>query len=145
MADEPIGQNQVAIRLTDGQTNIGQQCSYYESDGVTAMTYTYSGNRVILTPSAATVTADTIYIEYSNVRYIWGGWSLQTTYDVNINNLQTDISIDRIELPNGSTLKIHDARIAGIDTTPTSGSDNPITSGGVYDVLGDIATILASI
>ena len=36
-----------------------------------------------------------------------------------------------------------------IDTAPTSGSDNMVTSGGVYDAidtaLGDIETILASI
>lgn len=31
------------------------------------------------------------------------------------------------------------------DTTPTSGSSNPITSGAVYDALGDIETLLASI
>ena len=31
------------------------------------------------------------------------------------------------------------------DTTPTSGSSNPITSGAVYDALGDIETLLAQI
>ena len=33
----------------------------------------------------------------------------------------------------------------GVDTVVTEDSDNLITSGGVYNVLGDIATILASI
>ena len=32
-----------------------------------------------------------------------------------------------------------------VDTAPTQGSTNPITSGAVYDVLGDIETLLANI
>lgn len=31
------------------------------------------------------------------------------------------------------------------DTTPTQGSTNPVTSGGIYDVIGDIETLLAAI
>ena len=33
----------------------------------------------------------------------------------------------------------------GVDTTPTSGSTNLITSGGVYTVIGDINTVLESV
>ena len=35
-----------------------------------------------------------------------------------------------------------DAAYRGVDTTPTSGSTNLITSGGVYTVIGDINAIL---
>ena len=31
------------------------------------------------------------------------------------------------------------------DSTPTSGSSNPVTSGGVYAVLGDVESLLAAI
>lgn len=31
------------------------------------------------------------------------------------------------------------------DTTPTQGSSNPVTSGGIYNVIGDIETLLAAI
>lgn len=39
--------------------------------------------------------------------------------------------IDKIKLPDNSTQDIHDKRVPGIDSTPTSGSGNLITSGGV--------------
>ena len=38
-----------------------------------------------------------------------------------------------------------DAAYRGVDTTPTSGSTNLITSGGVYTVIGGINTILDNI
>ena len=38
-----------------------------------------------------------------------------------------------------------DAAYRGVDTSPTSGSTNVITSGGVYTVIGDINTILDNI
>ena len=41
--------------------------------------------------------------------------------------------ISKIKLPDNSVVNIKDARITGVDTTPTSGSTNVITSGGVYD------------
>ena len=37
---------------------------------------------------------------------------------------------------------LRDAAYRGIDTTPTSGSTNVVTSGGVYTVIGDINAIL---
>ena len=40
---------------------------------------------------------------------------------------------------------LRDAAYRGIDTTPTSGSTNVITSGGVYTVIGDINAILDNI
>lgn len=39
--------------------------------------------------------------------------------------------IDKIKLPDNSTQDIHDKRVSGIDSTPTSGSGNLVTSGGV--------------
>lgn len=40
-----------------------------------------------------------------------------------------------------------DALVVGtnLDSTPTQGSDNPITSGGVYSVVGDINTVLEGV
>ena len=31
------------------------------------------------------------------------------------------------------------------DTTPTENSTNPVTSGGIYDVIGDIESLLSDI
>ena len=38
-----------------------------------------------------------------------------------------------------------DAAYRGVDTSPTSGSTNVVTSGGVYAAIGDINSILDSI
>lgn len=40
--------------------------------------------------------------------------------------------VNKIQLPDTSTVNIKDYRIPGVDTEPTSGSDNVITSGGIY-------------
>lgn len=40
--------------------------------------------------------------------------------------------VKRIKLPDNSVVNIKDYRIPGVDTVPTSGSGNVITSGGVY-------------
>lgn len=39
--------------------------------------------------------------------------------------------IDKVKFPNGETEDIRDSRISGVDSTPTSGSANLVTSGGV--------------
>ena len=41
--------------------------------------------------------------------------------------------VSKIKLPNNTTVNIKDYRIPGVDTSPTSGSDNIVTSGGVYE------------
>lgn len=43
--------------------------------------------------------------------------------------------VSKIKLPNNQDVNIKDYRISGVDTTPTSGSGNIITSGGVYNSL----------
>ena len=43
--------------------------------------------------------------------------------------------VSKIKLPNNSTYNIKDYRIPGVDTTPTSGSDNVVTSGGVRSAI----------
>ena len=40
--------------------------------------------------------------------------------------------INKIKLPDNSTVNIKDYRISGVDTEPTPDSDNIITSGGIY-------------
>lgn len=44
-------------------------------------------------------------------------------------------SISKVKLPDNTALDIHDVRITGVDTTPTSSSTNVITSGAVYSSL----------
>lgn len=48
--------------------------------------------------------------------------------------------ISKIKLPNNSVVNIKDARITGVDTTPTSGSTNVVTSGGVHASLPSALT-----
>lgn len=50
------------------------------------------------------------------------------------------MAIKRIRLVGNQTEDIHDARIPGVDTTPTSGSSNIITSNAVYNVLSNTYT-----
>lgn len=44
-------------------------------------------------------------------------------------------AINRIKLKNGTYLDLKDSRIPGIDSAPTSGSTNAVTSGGVYTAI----------
>lgn len=41
------------------------------------------------------------------------------------------MAIDKVKLPDNSVEEVRDSRIPGIDSTPTSGSGNLVTSGGV--------------
>ena len=50
-------------------------------------------------------------------------------------------SINKIKLPSGTTYDVNDVRISGVDTTPTSGSSNVVTSGGVYTGLSGKAPL----
>lgn len=45
--------------------------------------------------------------------------------------------VSKIKLPDNTEVNIKDSRISSIDSTPTSGSTNPVTSGGVYDSILD--------
>ena len=45
--------------------------------------------------------------------------------------------INKIKLPSGTEYNIKDYRIPGVDSTPTSGSDNVVTSDGVYNSIKD--------
>ena len=45
------------------------------------------------------------------------------------------MAIKKVKLPDNSVVEIHDSRIPGVDSTPTSGSTNIVTSGGVYSEL----------
>ena len=42
------------------------------------------------------------------------------------------MAIKKVKFPNNSVVEIQDSRITGVDNTPTSGSGNVVTSGGVY-------------
>ena len=43
--------------------------------------------------------------------------------------------VTKIKLPDNSEYNIKDYRIPGVDSTPTSGSNNVVTSGGVYNTI----------
>lgn len=45
--------------------------------------------------------------------------------------------VSKIKLPDNTVVNIKDYRIPGVDTTPTSGSSNVITSGGIYQTIVD--------
>lgn len=42
------------------------------------------------------------------------------------------MAIKKVQLPNNTVVDINDPRISGVDSTPTSGSANVVTSGGIY-------------
>lgn len=48
------------------------------------------------------------------------------------------MAIKKVKFPNNTVVDINDTRIPGVDTTPTSGSTNVVTSSGVYDALQNI-------
>lgn len=50
------------------------------------------------------------------------------------------MAIKKVKLPNNTVVDINDSRIPGVDSTPTSGSTNVVTSGGVKTAL-DEATV----
>lgn len=54
------------------------------------------------------------------------------------------MAISQVELPNNTTEDIHDVRITGVDSTPTSGSTNVVTSGGIYTALQEATQNLVS-
>lgn len=45
------------------------------------------------------------------------------------------MAVKKLKLPDNSTQDIHDARVTGIDSSPTSSSTNLISSGGMYTTL----------
>ena len=45
--------------------------------------------------------------------------------------------VSKIKLPDNSEVTIKDSRIAGVDTTVTSGSSNVVTSGAVYTAISN--------
>ena len=47
--------------------------------------------------------------------------------------------------PLDENIKIPDAYLRAIDDTPTEGSNNPVSSGGVYTAIGNIETALDGI
>ena len=52
------------------------------------------------------------------------------------------MAIRKIKIPGQSqAIELYDARISGIDTSPVNGSGNLITSGAVFNALGEKAKI----
>lgn len=52
--------------------------------------------------------------------------------------------VSKIKLPDQSIVNIKDYRIPGVDITPTSGSSNLITSGGVYQDIEDTSRVVSA-
>lgn len=52
--------------------------------------------------------------------------------------------VTKIKLPDNSELNIKDYRIPGVDSTPTSGSNNVVTSGGIYTAIVDTELVVAT-
>ena len=49
------------------------------------------------------------------------------------------MAVKKITLPDNSSQDIHDARITGVDSTPTASSTNVVTSGGVATALAGVS------
>lgn len=54
------------------------------------------------------------------------------------------MAIKKVKLPNNTVVDINDPRIPGVDSTPTSGSTNVVTSSGVYAALQNILSQIVS-
>ena len=54
------------------------------------------------------------------------------------------MAVKKIKFPDNTTQDIYDSRIPGVDTTPTSGSTNVITSGGVYSAIPSVESLTTS-
>ena len=52
--------------------------------------------------------------------------------------------VTKIKLPDNSEYNLKDHRIPGVDTTPTSGSNNVVTSGGIYDAMTQNEYVVAA-
>lgn len=52
--------------------------------------------------------------------------------------------VTKIKLPDNSELNIKDYRIPGVDSTPTSGSNNVVTSGGIHTAMADTELVVAT-
>lgn len=48
------------------------------------------------------------------------------------------MAVKKLKLPDNSSQDIHDARITGVDSTPTASSTNVVTSGGVATAISNI-------
>ena len=49
------------------------------------------------------------------------------------------MAVKKLKLPDNSSQDIHDARITGVDSTPTASSTNVVTSGGVATALAGVS------
>lgn len=49
--------------------------------------------------------------------------------------------VSKIKLPDNTEVNVKDSRISGVDSTPTSGSANVVTSGGVYTAMSEYLPI----
>lgn len=54
------------------------------------------------------------------------------------------MAIDKVKFPDNSVEEVRDSRIPGIDSAPTSGSANLVTSGGVAVALTQAVTGLGT-
>ena len=48
--------------------------------------------------------------------------------------------VSKIKLPSGNEYNIKDSRITGVDSAPTSGSTNVVTSDGIYNAISGFST-----
>ena len=67
--------------------------------------------------------------------------AVDQTYNSTSTNPQSGIAVASAISNKQNTLVVG----TNLDNMPTSGSNNPITSGGVYTVIGDINSVLESV
>lgn len=140
MASSPLNSNQAGLVIRLNNTIITSSCVFYDSDFETIASVWQSGdNRWLITSNSWPYF---IYIEYNNIKYEYTIANGGISYTINLEQLvKYGGQASKILLPDNSLVYIKDYRIPGVDSTPTSGSNNVVTSGGIYTAIQGIDTI----
>lgn len=140
MASSPLNSNQAGLVIRLNNAIITSSCVFYDSDFETIASVWQPGdNRWLITSNSWPYF---IYIEYNNIKYEYTIANGGTSYTINLEQLvKYGGQASKILLPDNSLVYIKDYRIPGVDSTPTSGSNNVVTSGGIYTAIQGIDTI----
>lgn len=133
MAGSSLGSDTAGIvDIRFHNTDVINSCAIYNSDFTRRETYTDPSYAIIIRGLSDTA-ATPIYVSYNNEYYpyeVTGGQSYSIVLD-NITTVVATLGPISSIMFNNEKHEVHDARIKGVDSTPTAGSENVVTSGGV--------------
>lgn len=113
---------------------------------VQALPSTEDGNIYIYLGIAESATAITLYYWHPIYWYKDGAIRQWTNAkEIVVDSVPTQGSTNPVSSGGVYTALQGKQNSLTFDSTPTSGSTNPVTSGGIYNVIGDIETLLAAI